>query len=282
MVSIIILSYNTKELLKNCLTSVLRYANDVSYQVIVVDNASSDGSPEMVAKEFSQVKLIKNKTNVGFAKGNNIGVEQATHKYVLFLNSDTLLRDNSIKGMTEILEKDDTVAVVGGKLENSDGSTSKSFGSFYGIWDVIKMLFGNDRQQTSHPQTTQHVDWVSGGFMLIRTDVFRKLNGFDEHFFMYIEDMELCYRINKLKYGIMFYPEAKVLHKAQGSSNRSFAIIHIYKGLVYFYKKHKSYGEYLLLKLVLVLKACLAIIMGTLMNKGDLKETYRKALIEVI
>lgn len=279
MVSVIVLSYNTRELLKGCLSSMYTHLRDVLFEVIVVDNASTDGSGVMVKENFPRTKVIANAQNAGFSKGNNIGELYAKGKYLLFLNSDTQVIDDSIISMVDFLEKNETIGIVGGFLKSPDKERQqRCFGNFYDLHTVTLMLFGGDRLLMRDQEKAQEVDWVSGGFMIIRHDLFKKLGGFDEHFFMYVEDMDLCWRAKKMGYKTYFYPLAKVVHRGQGSSNRTFAVLQIYQGLLYFYKKHRSYTSYLTLKSLLITKALTAFIVGMLTNDLYLKNTYRKAL----
>lgn len=279
MVSIIILSYNTKTLLYSCLSSLYEHLHGFDFEVIVVDNASTDDSIKMVKKEFLKVKLVESKENLGFAKGNNLGAERAQGNYLIFLNSDAKVLDNSIKDMVMGMATDEAIGVIGGSLESQEGVREPSFGKSLSLLGIVLMLFGRKgfRINPEYHTITQ-VDWVSGGFMMTRKDLFRKLRGFDEHFFMYIEDMEYCYRVKKLGYVVYFYPNAKVAHLGQGSSNRSFAITHIYKGLPYFFLKHKGYFQYLLVISLLRLKAITAILIGTLTKNTYLVTTYKKAI----
>jgi GT2 family glycosyltransferase len=128
----------------------------------------------------------------------------------------------------------------------------------------------------------QPVDWVKGGLLMIRKEVFDKLHGFDEKIFMYIEDMELCYRAKQHGFTTYFYPDVQIAHKEHGSANRTFAIVHIYKGILYFYKKHRSGFEYACIKSLLLTKAILAIMIGSLLRKPYLVETYKKAIIDCV
>jgi len=277
MVSIIILSYNTSELLEKCLNSV--YANTKSdFEVIVVDNASEDDSSQMIKKKFTKVKLIESKKNLGFASGVNLGAKSAQGEYILLLNSDTLLEDNSIGIMVDYLKQQSDVAILGGRLDNKDGSTSKSFDSFYNLPKLVNMLIRDKHREKVDVKKPIRVDWVSGGFMMIRKNTFEKLGGFDEKFFMYIEDMELCFRASKENFVTHYLPSAHVLHVGQGSSNRSFAIINIYKGVLYFYKKHHTLPEYYLVKSLLSLKGNLAILLGRITQNTYLVDTYKNAL----
>lgn len=283
MVSIIILSYNTSKLLSECLTSVEKVLKNYDYELIVVDNLSHDDSVEMVKKQFPTVKLIENTENAGFARGCNLGATHAKGEYLLFLNSDTQMSENPLAKMVEIFEKNEKVGVVGGRLINFDGSLQRSYGPFYGLAKVCVMLFGGEKAELrTHPSdNVKEVDWVSGGFMMVRRSVFDIIHGFDGRYFMYIEDMDLCYRVRKKGYLVFHTPEAVVKHLGQGSSNKSFAIINIFKGLRLFYKKHRSKLSYIILEFLLTIKSVLALTVGLLKGNQNLINTYRKTLTNV-
>lgn len=283
MVSIVILSYNTKDLLLECLSSLKKNLKKNTYEVIVVDNASTDDSVQALKKIKSttpQFTLIENEKNGGFTKGCNQGAQKAKGTYIVFLNSDTRITDDSIHDMALYMEKNSQVGVLGGMLKNSDGTMQRSYGSFYTLGSLCLFLFGGDRGELLLQKHTSEadVDWVSGGFMMVRKEVFDKVKGFDEHIFMYIEDMELCFRIKKAGFGVYVYPHAQVIHVGQGSSNRAFAIVHIYQGLLYFYKKHKSNFEYIIVKGMLRIKAYCAWSIGIMTNNAYLKKTYAQLL----
>lgn len=279
MVSIIIVSYNTKKLLQLCLRAIYGKLGHIPVEIIVVDNASTDESVDMIKKEFSKAKLLQNKTNLGFAKAVNIGAKIAKGEYLLFLNSDAHIKDDKIREMIKLLEKNPTVGIIGGELQNLDETTSQSYGSFYTIPQVLLLLFGSRFKKTKLIPISGFVDWVSGGFMLIRRSIFENLAGFDEHFFMYVEDMELCYRAKKRGFATYFFPDAKATHAGQGSSSRSFAIPQIYKGILYFYKKHKSPWQYIVVKVLLLSKAVIAIMIGLFTFNNILIKTYKKAVV---
>ena len=277
MVSIIILSFNTKDLLKSCLESIYKNVKGFEFEVIVVDNASTDATASVISNN-NAIKLIQNKENFGFSKGNNIGAQKAKGEYLLFLNSDTKIQDNGLKRMLEFFKEHSDIGIVGAKLTNVDGSSQLSTGNFYSIINTILMLFGGEQFVRFSPKEIQEVDWVSGACFMTRKDLFNNLGGFDEHFFMYIEDMELCYRVKKMGYKVYFYPQANILHVGEASSQRSFAIVHIYKGLLYFYAKHKSYTQYIIIKTLLIIKAAVVIVIGAITFNKGLARTYRKAL----
>ncbi len=286
ILSIIVLSYNTKDLTLNCLNSIIdQYKEQLKkeeFEIVVVDNNSTDDSVLSIKKKAlnnKNINLIENKENTGFSKGCNAGTKVARGKYLLFLNSDTEITDKGLLGMTDYLEKNPKVGILGGKLKNKDGSIQRSYGNFFNLWNTFVWLFMGERLSFYKNSSKEKiVDWVSGGLMMIRSDLFKKLSGFDENFFMYIEDMELCYRAKKLGWLSYFYPGINIIHNHQGSSNRTYAILSIYKGLLYFYKKHKSFWEYFLLKSMLKKKALFGISLGYLTNNNYLKKTYLSAL----
>lgn len=280
MVSIVVLSYNTASYLTECLTSVYKNVQDLPFEIIVVDNNSKDNSVHMIKTRFPKVKLIEEEENLGFAKGVNLGVKHALGEWVLFLNSDTRVNKGSLEALVEFARENPQAVVVGGKLRNKDGSTSSSYSSFYTPLKTFLFLFWPKKKERKL-NTPAEVDWVSGGFMLVRKEIFDEVHGFDQHFFMYIEDMEFCFRLRKKGYKVYYNPKAVVEHIGQGSSNRSFAIIQIYKGLLYFYKKHKR-TEYPLIKAMLLAKASVSFLVGLLRNDNYLKSTYTEVFRQAL
>ena len=231
-------------------------------------------------KKEKSINIIQNKENLGFGKGCNLGAGKSKGKYILFLNSDTYAGDNGFLSMADFLEKNSNIAILGGKLENNDGSAQRSCGKFYSIFNLIIMLLGLERfgLLRESPNEIKKVDWVSGACMMIRRNLFEKLKGFDEKLFMYMEDMEICFRARKLGYSTYFFPAIKLNHKSLGSSNRTFAIINIYKGILHFYSKHKNYFEFVIAKTLLIAKAEILILIGFLTFNKDLRDRYKKAI----
>lgn len=289
LLSIITLNYKKVNLTLNCIKSLYtqfgeKFENN-AIELIIVDNASGDGSAEVLKKTIHQEKYMNihvsvNSENTGFGKGCNLGAKKASGKYILFLNNDTVAKNKHILDMVSFLDQHPEVAILGGQLCNMDGSQQSSTGNFYTMSRVFMFLLGFQRFKLidNSPKKISKVDWVKGGFFMIRSDVFRKLKGFDENIFMYTEDMELCYRAAIAKYQTYFYPYAQVLHVDQGSSNRTFAVINIYESLLYFYKKHRSRDEYILLKTLLKTKALILYTIGKILSNPYLWQTYEKAL----
>lgn len=249
----------------------------------MVDNHSSDGSREMIKKEFLQVKLMENLENVGFGKANNQAAKEAAGKMLLFLNSDTQVFDQAIDRLYHFAFQKKNV-ICGGRLINPDGSFQASCGPFYTLPYVFLWLFlqGDRLHLTrSSPGKVTETDWVSGACLLLRNDDFKSLSGFDESIFMYMDEVDLCYRARSRGLRVIFYPEACFLHVGSASSaDKRTPYINVFKGLAFFYKKHWPSHLKLLLTL-LKIKANLGIGFGVISGKTSFVTNYRKAL-EVI
>lgn len=214
--SIIIVSYNTKNKIADCLESVLREITDLKAEVIVIDNASTDNSGQVIEK-FKQVKFIQNKRNVGFAKACNQGATLAQGKYLFFLNPDTKVTTKSITSLILEVESRKDAAVIAPKLVYPDGSDQNSVRNFPTIQRAIeeffffkKGVFEGFSPKVSKPQ---EVEAVVGAAMVIPKVIFKKLGGFDERYFMYYEDLDFCRKARKAGYKIIFMPQAKVIHE---------------------------------------------------------------------
>lgn len=294
MVSIIIVNFNTKELLKQLLTSITQNVKNVTYEIIVVDNNSTDGSKELLKTLFKKVILIANKSNLGFGKANNQGAKVAQGKYLLLLNSDTLVCENAIDKMFQFLEKEKSVAAVGSKLLNRDGSLQSSWGMFpklkteFYFRTFLNQLFptnrisGLFRVSAYDHSAVKEVDWVSGACMMIRKEVFDKIVGFDEQIYMYYEDADLCLRIKKLGWKVYFLPHAQIYH-FYGSSwkkNRERAILfNCMSSLHYFRKHHRKWQTYVL-KIFMIIETLMAYLILTpiLILKGEEYKDIRSRL----
>ncbi len=287
-ISIIILSWNTKSLLRQCLESIV--SQTPTTEIIVVDNGSTDGSVEEIKKlklktqnDNSKFKIILNKENLGYGEANNQGMRIATGDYFLLLNSDTIIKDNAPLKMAQFLEDHPKVGVVGCQLLNPDGSSQPSAGPFPNLGVVFVMLFLEHwfgHLVRNSFKTTREVDWVMGAALMVRREVFEKVGPMDEGIFMYMDEVEWCYRIKKAGFKVMFYPGAQIVHYFGGSSKtgRREPILNIYRGLQYFYKKHLPRWQWPLLWIMLKLKAVLAWLAGFFTGRDDLKKTYAEAL----
>lgn len=287
--SIVTLNYKTPDVTNACIDSVQKMLHEEFekglLEHIVVDNCSEDNSTKTIenhikSKKYKNVNFVQSPINGGFGAGNNFGVKYSKGENILFLNSDTILEDKNILKMISFLEENKDAAVIGGQLKNKDGSLQVAGWKFYSLINVVFLLLGFERLGiiSSANSNIKKVDWVTGGCFMIKKDIFEKAGRFDEKIFMYTEDMELCFRVNKIGYNTYLYPNISITHLSQRSSNRTFAIVNIYKGIEYFYKKHKPLWQYYVVKLLLKSKALILISIGRLTSNAYLSETYEKAL----
>ena len=222
MLSFIIVNYNTKNLLKRLLLSIKKYFKDV--EIIVIDNASGDGSQAMVKSDFPSVNLIPNTENKGFAYANNQAMAIAQGDVFVLINSDAELIDNSIVSAAETVQAHQDYGLVGCRLLNSDGSVQISVGRFPGIAYAflsntgLGVLLPSLRRGTALAGSyfdythLSQVDWVMGACMILRKDVYLRVGGLNTDYFMFGEDMEWCYRIKQAGYKIVYLPDTSITH----------------------------------------------------------------------
>ena len=265
--SIVILNYNTVDLTRICLQTV--FASNLgkyTMEVIVCDNGSSDGSLEMIKKEFPQVILIDNKKNLGFAAGNNPGIKRAKGRYILLLNTDIEIPKDTIRVMLEFMDGSPQVGVSTCKLQLPEGSMDPAchrgfptpwaaFTYMSGLEKIFPhtKLFGEYHQGYKDLKTIHEVDCIVGAFFLVRREVIKEVGLLDEDYFMYAEDIDWCYRIREAGWKIMFNPKVTMLHKKKQSGRanilrkrRVITEIYFHKYNWLFYKKHyaKKYGSF--------------------------------------
>lgn len=232
-VSIIIVNYNTKDLILHCLHSIFENTVGIGFEVIVVDNASVDGSCTAIKEKFPQVCLVSSENNLGFGKANNLGVKLASGTFLFLLNSDTLLIENSIKILKDFLEKsnDPTIAVVGCKLLDKNKKPHISYGNFpsiyqeifeYGLLKIFKKYYAEKLSLSIVDKGSEkkNVDYIIGADMFFKKSIFDAIGGFDEDFFLYYEETEICFRLTKLGYKIVWNPDTSIIHYI-GSSGKT-------------------------------------------------------------
>ena len=229
--SVIIVNYKVPELLSNCLKSVQAHTS-ISHEIIVVDNDSQDGSVEMLLTEFPHVITIDSGENLGFAAGNNLGLKEATGQYIFYLNPDTELKDNAIDRLCNLLSKNPDYGLVAPKLLNSDGSLQRSIRPFYTFW---KSLFDNRYMpliMAKYPQIgrllpgilphdePREIDWAKGAALMVRKKIVDNIGAFDERFWIYGEEIDLCYRFHKHGWKIFYEPSIEIIHHESQSIGR--------------------------------------------------------------
>ncbi|HNT30295.1 MAG TPA: glycosyltransferase family 2 protein [bacterium] len=252
--SIVIVSYNTQAILRQCLQSVRACHGDLHVQVFVVDNASIDGSPDMVEEEFPEVELIRNKINVGFAKANNQALRKVTGTHILLLNSDVVLGADTIAKTLKYMQSHPQVGVVTCKLILPDGrldlACRRSFPTpFVALWRLVGLsrLFPRSKTFAQYnltyldEDTTYEVDAVVGAYMLMTREAFMEVGLLDESFFMYGEDLDWCYRFRQAGYGVVYYPEAVARHHKGASSlgRKPYRMVReFHRAMELFYRKY--------------------------------------------
>lgn len=261
--SVIIVTYNTSELTQKCLKNLLSVLNihkDLTFEVIVVDNASTDDTLDMLKKH--PVKTIISAENLGFGAGNNIGLQAAQGKYILYLNTDVMVEDVNFRELIDFMETRSDIGVLTVKVNLPSGEIDpashrgfptlwRSFTYFTKLEFILgrflpfRRLLGGYHLLHKNFNETHEIDSPTGAFYLTRREIVEKLRGFDEDYFMYGEDLDLSYRIKKLGFKVMYYPTYSVVHlkhqsglKTKKSKTRSHIRQHFYESMKIFYRKH--------------------------------------------
>lgn len=256
-VSVIIVNYNTKELLLNCISSIYKQTYGVEFEIIVVDNNSNDGSIEAVSLSYPLVKCVKNSDNLGFGTANNIGVRYALYDYVFLLNSDTIIEQNILSELEYFMNEHTTCAGVIPNILYPDYTPQCTYGNYptfiyfflnaIGIYSFLpkKMRDKYSIGIVSNFKLPTKVPHILGVAMFMKKSIFEYVLGFDEKYFLYFEETDLCYRITKLGYDFYVYPFVYVLHYLSKSSPSSiFKIEHTLKSRIYYFRKNKVWGRF--------------------------------------
>ena len=219
-ISIIIITWNTSQITQKCVQTINKYLNNI--EIIVVDNGSADDTITALSK-IKNVKLIKNKSNLGFSKANNIGLKHATSEYVLFMNSDIELIDDSLNEMHEYLSQHSKIGIIGPQFLNPDLTPQASvfpkqsaFNAFKEFWLNIPNSYS---KYIPNKNTPTSVWAISGGCIIAKKDFFTKIGGWNEKYFFYFEDMDLCRAIHKENKEVTFYPQCKIIHRHGASGS---------------------------------------------------------------
>ena len=282
-ISFVIVSYNTEKILDDCLASIYKTLelSTIKFEIIVIDNVSTDGTRGMLKKKYPQVISILNSENVGFGRANNQGIRKAKGEFILLINSDTVSLPKSLVLLYEFA-KNHPNDFVGPKLLNTDLSPQTSCGYFFTVPVVFASLFlkgdVNGLIRWS-PDQTKMVDWVSGACIMGKRSVFMDDLLFDEKIFMYMEEVDLLMRAKAKGHNTYFFHESTIVHIGGGSSKnkRTGPVLNIYKGLLFVYTKHYSPFSRVILKIFLRAKAILSVIIGHVVGSEYLKKTYVEA-----
>ena len=253
--SVVIVNYNVKYFLEQCLHSVLKACRDLDSEILVVDNNSVDGSVQMIRKKFPEVRLIENKENRGFSRANNQAIRQSLGEYILLLNPDTLVEDDTLTKSIRYMDEHPDAGGLGVKMLDGKGkflpeskrgvpSPGVAFCKIFGLSRLFpkSRIFGKYHLGYLDKDQIHEIDIISGAFMLLRKKVLDKIGLLDEEFFMYGEDIDLSFRITQAGYKNIYYPETRIIHY-KGESTRKSSLNYVfvfYNAMIIFAKKHYS------------------------------------------
>ncbi len=287
--SVIIVSYNTSELTAGAIDSVLASKN---IEVIVVDNNSSDDSTTTLKKKFgSKITLLENKENVGFARANNQGVRKASGEYIMLLNSDTIVKPETLEVLVNDLDTESALGIIAASLRNSDGSYQPQGGALptlfnvalWWLWPLPGIFPGIPPYQDSRELKGNLVSnrgWVGGTALMMRKDLYQKLGGLDEGIFMYAEDIDLCIRVRDAGLEVAIDPRTRVIHFGMQSGLSSQARLGEIQGLLFLFKKYNPSWQVFLLRLVLLKGSLLRyLFFGILRGDKDARKLYIRTLV---
>jgi hypothetical protein len=258
--SIVIVNYNVKNLLKKCLESIFKYQKDIEFEVIVIDNSSKDHSQEMLQRDFPQIKLIENKRNLGFSRACNQGIKESQARYILLLNPDTELTPGGFKKMMDFMDSKPGIGICGPKMVNEEGKlqfSCRSLPSYLtaisSSQSILNRIFPYNflskkylLKNQDHSQISE-VDWVSGSCLLAKREMLEKEGLLDERFYMYVEDVDLCFRAKKLGFSVFYFPQVVVVHHiGKSTQKRKFTmLLEHHRSMYYFYRKHHNPNVFL-------------------------------------
>ena len=293
-ISIVIVSWNAKAHLMDCLESLHAHGPKGQMEIIVVDNASSDGSPEAVKAFYPQVEVIETGSNLGFAKANNIGMLESTGKYVALVNSDVKILEGCLEGLRDFMDANPGVGLCAPRLLNRDMTVQYSCRNFPTLlrllWNSLRLdklipwfdIFEGEEKKSFSYDRQAEVDAVSGAFMFVRKKALEKVGLLDERFFMYSEDVDWCKRFHDAGRRIVFFPEAEAIHYGGGSSSGEATRFFIEKerAVFLYWKKHHSRLSWFILFWILFLRHSVRILAGGLLCL--IKPSRRPAVLPVL
>jgi GT2 family glycosyltransferase len=253
-VSVVIVVWNAKKYVVECLESLREHCDRVCSEVIVVDNASTDGTPELIAEMFPEFKLIRNPENLGFAKANNIGIAQSSGDYICLVNSDVKFLDDCISPMVQYLSHHPGVGMLGPKMLAANGEVRRSTMRFPTVWNNFCRAIGLDSlfkksrsfggllMSDFDHRTTAPVEVLNGWFLVVRRSAIERVGPLDPQFFMYGEDVDWCYRFRKAGEAVVFFGEAGAIHYGGASSSNAPIrfYLELYRATWQYWRKHHS------------------------------------------
>jgi len=290
-VSIIIVNYNTKDLLKQCIESVFAKTVNIAFEIIVVDNASTDGSQQFFKDAYPNIIFIESPDNLGFGRANNLGFEYAKGRNLFLLNSDTILLNNAVKILSEFLDNNPKVGVCGGNLYNEKGFPTLSFRrDFSSISSELNFFFRGkpfqiryrENIEFNHTNKPLKVGYITGADMMLRSSVFEGVGKFDPDFFMYSEDVELTCRIKKSGFSVYSVPDAHIIHLTGRSSQDDYKKLEVMiNSTNLFLKKTHGWLKGKIVRMLIFLNIYSSILIYKYYKKNDKKLNYWKSTLQI-
>jgi len=291
-ISFVIVNWNTRDLLMDCLHSIEQRVSGFRYEIFVVDNHSKDGSVESVKKLFAdRVILIRNSENLGFARANNLAMRQARGKYIILLNSDTVLKEKTVSGLISFLEMTPEAAMTGPRMVDQNGKLQNSYDNFPSLLtellnkSLLRRFFPKHFSgKTATAEAPFEVDSLIGACIAIRSEAIRDVGMFDEDFFFFLEETDWCFRMRKAGWKIFHQPEVVIVH-LQGQSKKirpALAWIEYYRSLYKYFKKNGSSLSYGLLRFFRFLKLWINLLLtvtGLALTLGTRRRLREKTVV---
>jgi N-acetylglucosaminyl-diphospho-decaprenol L-rhamnosyltransferase len=253
--SIIIVNYHSSQMLGDCLESINLTIQKIQFEVILIDNSSEDEGLASILKSYPNTLFINNSKNTGFARANNQGAKIASGDFLIFINPDTIMTEGAIESMLDYIRSDSSIGIIGPKVLNPDQTIQYSCRKFPTIWSglfnrysLMTRLFPNNRYSRDYlmldydHNSIRSVDWVSGCCMMIPVSTFKKINGFDENYFLFIEDVDLCHAVKEVDLRVVYFSNSKIFHKISSSNSQATfrVIIKRHQGMIYYNQKHRK------------------------------------------
>lgn len=259
--SIIIVNWNTCQLLADCLSSIAQTAGNLNLEIIVVDNGSTDGSQLTLKQQFPQVHLVENNQNLGFAKANNQALTLSRGRYALLLNSDTIVLPGALADLVRFADTHSDAGIIGCKLLNADGSLQESWASFPTLWSEILGRNFRRRRLVDETSSVYEVDWVGGACMLARPEAMREVGFLDESYFMYSEETDWCFRMQRHGWKVYYLAGSNIIHLGGGSASRASLtqLMRLYQSKLHFFQQHYGLGQAKLLQYGLVVMSLIGL-----------------------
>ncbi|MDZ4711873.1 MAG: glycosyltransferase family 2 protein [bacterium] len=278
-ISIIIVTWNCKQYVLQCLESIYSNDQEISFEVIVIDNNSADATVDEIQKRFPSVKVIANFRNIGFAGANNQGIAASSAGFTLLLNPDTIVHKHALKNMLVFIKSNETIGAIGPKILNNNGTVQYAGIQFPDNWNIfcealfLDRIFPHSRIFGKHKSLYEDfskpfpVNYAQGSALLLRRSALDAAGFLDERFFMYFEETDLCLRIKKKGYTIYFYPGATITHFGGGETGHytERRLLHYHESLIKFYKKHFLPGSLVLLRFIITIRSAIRIIVWSCM-----------------